>query len=169
MANIITVAEFAKWCQTTDAAINDDPYALMVMDLVSAAITDEAGRADWDGPTTTPVRVKLIALVVARRAYVNPDQEIAQAVAGGPSVRMIDAAAAGVYLTDEEKAELARLAAIGNPSPPVVSPDLWILPTGRGELETTLYLGTDPESDWMIPYLDPRRDAWYFPTLEDQS
>jgi hypothetical protein len=169
MANIITPAEFATWCQATVEAINADAYALMVMDLVSAQIVAEAGRPDWDGPLTTPVRVKLMALVVGRRAYLNPDQEVAQAVAGGPSVRMIDAAAAGVYLTDEEKTELARLAAIDDPNPSPFSPDLWVLPTGGGELEKPLFLADNSGSDWLIPYLDPARDPWYFPTMEDQS
>jgi hypothetical protein len=163
---MITTAELATWCQLEEAAVAADDYALMVIEYASELCRSAAGRPDWDTPATTPVPAKLICLVVARRTYLNPDQEIAQAVAGGPSVRMLDAAGMGMALTDDERAELERLGAIDNPNPSPAG-DLWVLPLTRGTVEKSLYLADNSGSDWLIPFLDPDKDPYYFPTLED--
>ncbi len=102
-----------------------------------------------------PKRAKIIALLVAKRTFTNPDNETRTQVGPiGSSVQAIDAA--GMRLTQTEKDELAAIAA---GTVDVSGGQLWIQPTTRGSVETgpvVVYTTTSdhPDSSWGVPYLD---------------
>lgn len=134
MANLFTRDEFAVWCQTPIAS--DDAFATAVMDNATALVVDAASAPGWElDPTTAPRRAKLIALRVARRTYLNPDQEISSSV-GPISASIARDAAAGMALTEDELEQLEEMAPGGDPNAAV----LWVQRTTRGPLEDELPL-----------------------------
>jgi hypothetical protein len=146
MANLFTREEFAIWCQTTIAA--DDLFATMVMEQATALVVDAAAAPGWElDPTTTPRIAKLIAMRVARRTYLNPDQEISSSV-GPISASVLREAAAGMTLTESELEQILNVAPDGDPNN-----GLWVQRTTRGDIEDELplvFLPTE-EGDY-IPY-----------------
>lgn len=147
MANLFTRAEFATWCQTAIAV--DDAFATAVMDNATALVVDAAAAPAWElDPSTAPRIAKLIALRVARRTYLNPDQELSSSV-GPLSASVLRDAAAGMSLTEAELEQLLAVAPGGNPADGV----LWIQRTTRGPLEDELPLVFLPtEAGDLIPY-----------------
>lgn len=147
MANLFTRDEFAIWCQTPIAS--DDAFATAVMDNATALVVDAAKAPGWElDPSTAPRQAKLIALRVARRTYLNPDQEISSSV-GPISASILRDAAAGMALTEDELAQLLELAPGGDPNAAV----LWVQRTTRGPLEDELPLVFLPtETGDFIPY-----------------
>lgn len=146
MANLFTREEFAVWCQQPIAV--DDEFATMVMAQATALVVDAAAAPGWElDPSTTPRRAKLIALRVARRTYLNPDQELSSSV-GPISASILRDAAAGMTLTEDELAQLLALAPDGDPTN-----GLWVQRTTRGDMEDELPLVFLPtESGDLIPY-----------------
>jgi hypothetical protein len=146
MGTLFTREEFATWCQTPIAA--DDAYATAVMDAVTALIVDVAKAPDWElDPSTAPRVVKLIALRVARRTYLNPDQEVTSSV-GPISSSILREAASGMMLTESELEQILAVAPDGDPSN-----GLWVQRTTRGPLtpaDELVFLPT--ASGDMIPY-----------------
>lgn len=129
MATLFTRSDFATWCGVTIAS--DDAYATMVMQRATELVVDEAKAPGWElDPTTAPRGAVLIALRVARRAYLNPDQEVASSV-GPLSSRVLDDAAAGMQLTEQEKLDIGELAPGGDPN----ASTLFTLRTTRGTEE----------------------------------
>lgn len=146
MANLFTREEFAIWCQTTIA--NDDLFATMVMEQATALVVDAAAAPGWElDPSTTPRIAKLIALRVARRTYLNPDQELSSSV-GPISASVLRDAAAGMTLTESELEQLLTVAPDGDPNN-----GLWVQRTTRGDIEAELPLVFLPtEAGDLIPY-----------------
>jgi hypothetical protein len=146
MANLFTRDEFATWCNTTIAS--DDAFATMVMETATSLVVDAAAAPSWElNPATAPRKAKLIALRVARRTYLNPDQEVQSAV-GPLSARVLDQAAAGMALTADELDEILALNPAGDPN----APALWTQRITRGEQQTLKVLELPCAPGGTIPY-----------------
>ena len=164
MASLVPVSELAIWCQQTIA--EDNPWALAVLDKASMLVREAAGHPEWES-STTPPRARLIALLVARRTFLNPDQVVSSSV-GPLSERVLDEAAAGMTLTPAERLELGALR--GSEDDPDPN-GLWVLQTttGRRLRNLDIYLpGVRPGSSY-IPYLDPAADPHLVNALTDPS
>lgn len=157
MAALLTVTDLSVWTRTT--ITSDDEFALAVVDGASLLVAETAGHPEWTIGTVPP-RAKLIAILLAKRTYLNPDAISASNV-GPIGERVVEDFARTMELTEAEIEALQALQGDGT------GPDsgLWIQPTSRGPLETPLYLYT--EGDWAIPYLDPDKDPYYWPMVED--
>jgi len=160
MAHLISFAELATWTQNDVAEVTADPFAEEVLDKVSGLVRFLAGQPEWE-IATTPFDARLVALVVAKRTYANPDQEVATGV-GPISSRVLDVAALLLDLTDTERATLTKYNADGDPD--VGGGGLYLISMtapAQVELATVLYVGDDQqinlgdELEWMIPMFSP--------------
>jgi hypothetical protein len=148
MANLFTREEFGVWVGLPIAS--DDEFAMMVMATASALVVDAAGAPGWEtDPSTAPRTAKLIALRVARRGYLNPDQEISSSV-GPISASILRDAAAGMMLTEDELEQLLKVAPGGDP----LAGSLWVQRTTRGDEQMLPIIelpAGGPNGGW-IPY-----------------
>lgn len=159
MAHLISFAELATWTQNDVAEVTADPFAEEVLDKVSGLVRFLAGQPDWE-LATAPFDARLVALVVAKRTYANPDQEVASGV-GPISSRVLDVAALLLDLTDTERATLTKYNLDGDPN---AGGGLYLISIGSPAkviLDTVLYVGDDQqinlgdELEWMIPMFSP--------------
>lgn len=152
---LFTTAEMATWAQRTPDEVAADPFATVVIEAASHLIRDY-GLASWTAGNV-PYRAKLIGLLLARNYYVNPDRENSSNV-GPIGSRLVDDVVRGLNLTDEEKAELAALAAAETGQPDTSG--LWVQSTTRGDMETDMrprYAATRYAQDSngiLLPWLD---------------
>lgn len=170
---LITQAELATICRLDAIPADRVAYATMVIDLASDLIRDEARHKEWvgsggDGVTTVdvPFKAKLICLLVSKRAYQNPKMvksEGGVGPIGGDT--FADAFAAGLELTEVEKADLQAMRGVDGTGDPN---GLWIMTNSGGPPEvTTGYVFDSSGSDWAIPYIDfPSSDAMTDPTVD---
>lgn len=146
MTNLFTRDEFAIWCGTPIAS--DDAFATMVMATATGLVVDAASAPGWElDPSTAPRKAKLIALRVARRTYLNPDQEISSSV-GPLSASILKDAAAGMSLTEEELLELEALNPDGDPN----AAALWTMRITRAPEETLQVVELPAATGGTIPY-----------------
>lgn len=88
----------------------DELVASFLLELAQGLIAAEVGELDpW------PRIAKAIALAAAGRAYLNPEGTKSETT--GPFTAVRDAAALGVYLTDDEVARLHRRPGTGYGGP----------------------------------------------------
>lgn len=174
MANeLITPTELAVWTQTPQATIDSDPFAAEVMSKVSSYIKFLAGRDgtkfEADGVTpvpewtydSAPFDVKMIVLWMCKRTYVNPDQETSSGV-GPIRSTVLDAAALGMALTDEERKTVLGYRVGGAPT------DLWVLTTTRGsDLPTDVLYLPDDQQVGLAESADPR--PWMIPMFHEDD
>lgn len=154
----ITVGELAVWTRTQIDP--DDPFALMILEastiLVNSA-TGYAGTEDEFTAATAPAMLKVIVGQIAKRNYLNPDQVVREGSLGPiGGDTYAQAYAAGMTLTEEERAEIARIsraAVEGGTS----SGGLSVLTFGVAHNSVRrggTYLPDSSGSDWMIPYME---------------
>lgn len=94
----------------------DAGVAVFLLELAQGLIVEEIGEQDpWSATA------KAVALAAAGRAYLNPSGLRSETT--GPFTAVRDAAALGVYLTDEEVARLHRQPATGYGGPVGSFPD----------------------------------------------
>lgn len=147
MATLISVAELAIYTGSTIAS--DDPRALMVIELASGLVCDEARHPDWETTAVPPRAARRICFQVAARTYTNPELEVAYGI-GPLSGRTIDWAAYGLTLTPPEEDELGELRGEDGGGS-----GLWVLPiAGVDQIDDTVYVPSEPGLQ-TIPYLDP--------------
>lgn len=101
---LTTRAQLSVWVGEIPADLQ--AFADDVIQQASDAVAEAAHQPDWT-VDTAPTKAKRIAFQVARRTYQNPGSEIASNI-GPLGSRVTDTQASGVYLTEEEKAELAE-------------------------------------------------------------
>lgn len=152
---LITETELATICQLPDQVIPAErlPFATMIIDLASDIVRDTASHPEWD-QNTVPFRAKMICLLVAKRSYQNPNNVVVEGALGPiGGDRVLDVQAMGLYLTEAEASDLARLVGDGTAA---TNPNrLWVLQNSGGIPEaTTGYVFDDSGSDWAIPYVD---------------
>lgn len=157
MANLITDQELATWAQVDLTTVQGDAFAQEVLEKSSNLVRDIAQQPTWEigGDNPAPFRARLLVLKVARRTYVNPDQEIASTT-GPISSRVADEAAMALSLSDEEVAYLQGLAPGAD-----ASDGLWIMRnTGGVGYDRVAYIADDQQVNlgdlypWGIPYGD---------------
>lgn len=160
MAHLITFAELATWTQNDVDKVTADPFAEEVLDKVSGLVRFLAGQPDWE-IANTPFDARLVALVVAKRCYANPDQEVSSGV-GPINARVLDVAALLLDLTDTERATLTKYNLTGDPD--AAPGGLYLISMTAPPqtiLDTVLYVGDDQqinlgdELEWMIPFFNP--------------
>lgn len=111
--DIITTADLASYLR--DATVTNDGGAALYVDLANGLVT-EAGGAPLLLLDPLPIRVKAITLEVAARAWRNPNGFSSETVDDYTYRRDSDTRAAGVYLTDAERAELVNITGVGTAS-----------------------------------------------------
>jgi hypothetical protein len=152
---LITDVELATICRLPGNVIPAarQAFATMIIGLTSDLVRDTAGHPEWTD-VDVPFRAKMIALLVAKRSYQNPDGVIVEGAIGPiGGDRVTDLQAAGLYLTEAEEATLAGF--IGDGTPATDPNRMWVLQVNGGLPEaTTGYVFDDSGSDWGIPYVD---------------
>lgn len=163
MANeLISAAELALWTQNEPADVAVDAFAGEVMDKVSELVRFLAGQPTWT-MGSCPFDARMVALMVAKRCYENPAQEVSSNV-GPIGARVLDVAAMLTELTDAERSTLTRYNTDGDPAG---TDGIWVM---RGVTDTAqliepvlyvpddqqvnLELSNDPRS-WDIPMFSP--------------
>jgi hypothetical protein len=106
MADVLTAADLAAWLR--DPALEENASLVQIMELVNELFVDE-----WTTPVDpAPARVRLLALSVGARAWVNsPSASNLESTSvsvddGSTTKRFRSPARFGVYLTSDEVAAL---------------------------------------------------------------
>jgi hypothetical protein len=167
MADLVTFTELATWTQNDASEVAADPLAIEVLDKVSGLVRFLGGHDDWEidgvGEAKVPYDARLVALMVAKRAYENPGQ-VVQSGSIGPigGDRVLDVAAMLLDLSETERATLTKYNATGDPDQPTTG--LWVMRTTVQEDasgDAVLYVGDNmqvnlgDEREWMIPMFSP--------------
>lgn len=98
MANIAELTEFASALQTD---LDTATANLLLLDLAQGLVTEQIGeQSPW------PTVAKATALTAAARAYRNPEGLRQETVGGTTGIYNDPLYRMGVYLTDQEKADL---------------------------------------------------------------
>lgn len=130
MVAIATLEEFASQLQSD---LDTATANLLLLDQAQGLITEQIGDQDpW------PTIAKSVALAAAGRAYVNPEGLRQDTTGGTTAIFNTPLYRSGVYLSDQEKADLAR----------------WL--NGPGGSIVGLPQGAFPEA---LPWPDPA--YWY--------
>jgi hypothetical protein len=169
MADLLTTEALATWTGKDPGDVATDPYAVDVIVQVSDYLCFLGGHPLWTyapGANQAPIDVRMLALKVIRRTYVNPDQVVAEGNLGPiGGDRVADHAALAFELTDAERKIVAKYNADGDPE---VGGQIWIQPTYTGTdlatEEVTLFVGDDQQvaladsadpREWKIPLFSP--------------
>ena len=182
MAALITTATLAKWTQNDPDEVAGDPFALDLIEKLSALVcflgghdgtkTDANGDPvpEWglEGPEVPPIDVQMVVLQVAKRSYENPEQ-IIQAGSIGPlgGDRVSDTQALFMDFTESERRTLVRHNPDGDPVPAEGSAEIFTISTTTDttlQQTSPLYVGdnmqvnletsADPR-EWKIPLFNP--------------
>lgn len=149
MSDLFELTELAALVQTEV----DDTTGTLLRTLVTGLIAGEIPSYDLDAEPVAPV-VKAVALAAAARAYTNPQGLASETVGSYSYSRGSDNRNGGVYLTQDERALLRRVAFPNRPG-------LGTLTAVRG-IGSTLYVeaitdgepAPDPGStaSWPVPF-----------------
>ena len=104
MATIVTLSDLDKWVPI-DA--DQEPLAQVNLDAASLVVTDTAGHPEWT-TTTAPARARLIAVQLAKRAFLNPNAIVRSAV-GPLSEAQVEDYARTLEPTEAEREYLLSL------------------------------------------------------------
>jgi hypothetical protein len=153
---LLTMTDLRTWTRD-DSIADDDPFALAIIDGVSLLVSEEASHPEWD-VATVPPRAKLIACLVAKRNYLNPDAVRSTSV-GPVSEQTLDDFVRTMELTEAESEALRAMA--GDGGTPGSSSDLWLLPTGAPSAQDVpFYLPTTPNGSLIGPFATPDEVEW---------
>lgn len=108
--NLLTIADLSVWVRDTLDAT--DEFAHRIIAGASLVVRETAGHPEWT-VATVPARAHLIACLLAKRSYQNPDAVVRSGV-GPLSEAIVEDYARTMELTPAEKAELQE---IGGQSP----------------------------------------------------
>ena len=153
----ITIDELSVWTQENIAP--EDPFATTILKAATIVVSSATGYHETEHeftPTTAPDRLKVVVAQVAKRNYLNPTQirtEGSIGPLGGDTYA--EAYAAGMTLTEEEQAVVAKAArdavegASSGNAVGVLRFGVAHNPSGQGDRN-----GWAPDSsgsDWLIP------------------
>lgn len=111
-AILVDLGDLRVWTREPITAEEDVAFANAVIEAVSLRISEELEHGDYlDVPTDTKTKsARAVALQVARRTYLNPDQETRTAAIGPiGGVAYLDDFAQALTLTDSELERLGRI------------------------------------------------------------
>ena len=145
-APLATPLDLAAWLRVSfDAA--EQQWADLVLDAVSTLVRSERPELPWS-TGDVPDLARLVTLEVAARVWRNPDAATSVTTTTGPfgkTVSFSDPESIGLYLSDRDKAQLARI-------PGVKIKGLHTISTTR----------VDPESDTVfVPTQGGPDFPWY--------
>lgn len=107
----------------------------------ASALVREEARRTWAGETV-PGAIRAVVLRVARREFTNPDSRVNRQI--GPFSETYSAQAGTAYLTDDERAIVARYRPAGVRG-------LWTLSTTRdAELNPDRFVRDQYGGDWFL-------------------
>lgn len=185
MADLLTTQTLARWTQSDETEVADDPFAVDLIDKVSQLIcfvgghdgtkTDVNGDLvpEWTldaGPTQAPIDVQMVALQVIKRSYENPGQVIQEGNVGPlGGDRVADVQALFMELTDAERRTISKYNPDGDPTAQDGAGEVFVLQTTRGDetilpQTSPLYVGDNMQvglaestdpREWMIPLFNP--------------
>lgn len=167
---LLTLRELALWAQRPEDEVAADPFAEEVIDKVSGLLRFLGGHDEWaleEGENQAPYDVRMVALSVARRCYVNPGQVVAEGSVGPiGGDRVLDIAALLLSLTEAERATVTKYNADGDPD--ATGNGIYTIALEQGPDTTVhsarLYVGDDQQinlgqsndpREWMIPMFHP--------------
>jgi hypothetical protein len=153
MKAMLTLEELEVWCRQTIVGEPSEGFAQAVLDAASLTVATQALHSEWiadDFADPVPARPKLIATLLAKRSFLNPDSIISEGGIGPiGGDRYVEEMAKFLVLTDQEISDLEVFRASGTGAPT----GLWTMEieTGRPAYnDDTIYL----------PDLDDRADTW---------
>ncbi len=148
---LLTMRDLDAWVTTQEVDPGDE-WGKICIAAASDKVRSTANQPTWT-IATAPVRARQIAAHLASRSFVNPES-ISTDGALGPlgGDRRVEELSRALHLTAAEILELEGMSPAGGVGG---GSSLWIQPIDGGGVlgEDTLYFGTDPASDWMLPYL----------------
>jgi len=156
--DLITVNEMALWTQSDLGVVAADQFASEVRSKVSDYIRFVAQQPTWTS-SNLPYDVKMLAIRVIRRTYVNPDSEVQTGV-GPLSSRVLDEAALAAALSD------AEITLLESKRPDGSGEDgLWVASIGGANvsLQPTVYVSDDQQIN-LESSADPR--PWDIPMFD---
>lgn len=109
---LVTLEELQTWTREEIDAPEDVAFANAVIDAVSLRVSEELGHPDYlsDSSDVNTRSARSVALQVARRTYLNPDQEVRTAAIGPiGGVAYREDFAAALELTESELERLSAL------------------------------------------------------------
>jgi hypothetical protein len=101
-------SDLAAWLRVSFSAA-DEEWADLLLDAVSVLVRSERPELTW---TPVPDLARVVTLEVAARVWRNPDAATSVSVSTGPfgkSLTFADPRAVGLYLSSDDKAQLARI------------------------------------------------------------
>lgn len=169
--SLLPTATLGLWVspKQTQEQIEADAFAMDVIAKVSGYFCFLGGHPEWTyepGDEQAPFDVRMLALKVIRRTYVNPDQVVQEGNVGPlGGDRVADDAALSFELTKTERRVLTKYNDEGDPEE---GGALWIQPIGQDEasslIDATLYVGDDSQinlessadpREWKVPLFSP--------------
>lgn len=109
---LVTIEELRTWTREAIDAPEDIEFAEAIIDAVSLRISEELDHPLWlEDQTHTGTRgARSVALQVARRTYLNPDQETRTAAIGPiGGTAYLDDFAQALTLTESEQERLTKI------------------------------------------------------------
>lgn len=109
---LVTLEELRVWTRSDIDDPSDVLFAESIIDAVSLRVGEELGFADWlaDPADSSTRAARHVALMVARRTYLNPDQQVRTAAIGPiGGVAYREDFAAALELTESELDRLSAL------------------------------------------------------------
>lgn len=112
MADLLTLRELALWAERPLEEVEEDPFAVEVIDKVSQLVQHVGGHPEWTlepGADQAPFDVRMVVLQVCRRTYVNPGMVVHEGSLGPiGGDRTLNEAAMASNLTESERETLEK-------------------------------------------------------------
>lgn len=161
----MTTQELATWTQREVADVEADPFAIEVLEKVSALVREIADQPTWEigGVNPIPFKARMRVISIVRRTYTNPDRLVSETT-GPISERRLDMAALAETLSPDEIALFESFKPDGSGES-----GLWVLSMAgkRSDELRTVYLSDDQQVGlgdgvpWGIPYGDTRETDFF--------
>lgn len=148
---LLDLTRLALWAQ--ERPLSDPEFADVIIESVTVLLR-QYGDPTWT-TATLPARARDIGYIVAKDYYLNPRQ-LRQETTGPLQESLNNSVLNGINLTEEQKSELASLAA----DTPGTYDGIWSISTTRGpvEMHRDHRIGNviiyDARGGWPVEYLN---------------
>lgn len=140
---LLTLGDLGIWVRETISGT--DEFAITVVNAASLVVVEAAGHPEWTLGTAPP-RARLIAQLLAKRTYLNPDAVVRSSV-GPLGESIVEDFARTLELTPAERLELEELGGTA----PTTSGEMFFLNLGGTPTteSTEIYLA-DSEGQLLL-------------------
>lgn len=165
MASLISRDTLGIWTRTTIAP--DDDYATLVLEGASLKVRQATKHYEWTetgvepGAVIVPEAAALTVAMLATRVYLNGVNGVKSRTIGPISKSIIEAFAAGLVLTDQEKAELEEFIETSDSAKAGFYVQRFQDPEAPPDV---IYVYDIDGGDWGIPWIDITEDTFAVPT-----